>query len=42
MSKIHYPGRPKKCDNIPGYGACLKAKKNGCVLCKNCGAVVKK
>lgn len=31
-----YPGRPKRCDNVPGEYACKKAQKNGCQLCIHC------
>lgn len=28
--------KPKKCNNIPGSKACLKAQKHNGMLCKNC------
>jgi hypothetical protein len=36
--KEEYPGRPKKCDNIPWERACQKTKSNEGMYCRNCTA----
>lgn len=31
-------GKPKKCDNAPGSGACKKQKTRGSLTCRDCKA----
>ena len=33
-----FRGRPRKCDNEPGSGACKKMKKKNSSTCRNCNA----
>lgn len=37
--KSDFPGRPRKCDNIPGSKACEKMRRNGSFTCRDCRAV---
>lgn len=39
MAKNGHVGKPKRCDAIPGSGACKKTRKNAGMYCRNCTAV---
>lgn len=37
-NKASYPGRPHKCDIVPGTKACKKCRTKGGMYCVNCVA----
>jgi hypothetical protein len=39
--QLKIKGRPKRCTNIPGSGACQKMRKKNNSLCRECTAVGK-